>query len=250
MFNKPAFRASALSIAAALLASMTPMALGEVIISEIMYNPASFEGYMPRASQGETGEPKPNRSEWVELTNVGAEAVDLAGWFLKDEDGKTAPIPAQTFIEPGQCVVLIPGDQTPAAFQQAWQAKSPVIALQGWSWDGGLANLANSPSPTNEKLQLVAADGSVKDTVNYDDNGSWPSDNPHGPSIYLLPGNFTADANDAGEAWARSEADLHGGRNAQRTQHYKDLDLGSPGEAVIEESVESTEPASPGEDAG
>jgi hypothetical protein len=45
--------------------------------------------------------------DWVELTNVGSEPVDISGWYLKDDDdGRDWTVPAGTEIAPGEHVVI------------------------------------------------------------------------------------------------------------------------------------------------
>ena len=43
--------------------------------------------------------------DWVEILNVGAEMVDLAGWSLTNEAGATLAIPATTVLAPGMYLV-------------------------------------------------------------------------------------------------------------------------------------------------
>ena len=47
-----------------------------IVITEIMYNPASDET-------------EPGVGEWIEIVNAGTSAVDLGGWVFDDEDGAT-----------------------------------------------------------------------------------------------------------------------------------------------------------------
>ncbi|MEM6393956.1 MAG: lamin tail domain-containing protein [Planctomycetota bacterium] len=204
-----------------------PPAAADVVISEIMYNPASFEGFP--AQDDKPG--KPNKAEWVELYNTGDTRVDLTGYHLADEEGKTGSIPGGVKLEPKTALVLIPSDQSIAEFQKAWGEGFRVIRLTDWG-TGGMSNLANSPSSTNEILNLVDATGSNIDTVNFDDESPWPTDDPHGPSIYVLPGQF--DNNHQPGSWARSAAGVHEAKAAVRTQHYRDQDIGSPGVVVAE----------------
>ena len=70
--------------------------------------------------------------------------------------------------------------------------------------------------------------------VNYDDDLGWPSDSPHGPSIYLKPGQFSGDANDEGANWARSVDGVHGGWTCKKTEDYGGEDVGSPGKVPTE----------------
>ena len=52
-------------------------------------------------------------NDWVEITNIGAEPVDISGWYLTDDkgeerktEGKTTPLASATVLEPGSFLVL------------------------------------------------------------------------------------------------------------------------------------------------
>lgn len=214
-----------LAVAAVILLGSGPVS-GQVLISEIMYNPDSYEGGIGKDAD-------PNQSEWVELYNAGDEAVSLAGFYLQDEDGKTAPLPDSASIEPGEAIVLIPGTQTVTDFRKAWGKDFQVFKLKGWAvGDDPLSNLANSPSSSNEVLTLRDAKGEVIDEVNYDDEGDWPSDSPDGPSITLNPDALDTEKNDVGKNWSRSEKGKLGARHAKKTDDYSNDDVGSPGRVM------------------
>lgn len=214
-------RTLALILTALLIASAPARA--QVIISEIMYNPASFEG-------GVGPDAPPNQTEWIEIYNAGDEEVSLEGWFLQDEDGKTVGLPASAKIKPGEAVVLIPGVQSVTDFREAWGSGFQVFKLKGWhEGDDPLSNLANSPSETNEILTLRDEAGEIIDEVNYDDASPWPSDSPQGPSIALKPDKLDAKSNDDGGSWVRSEPGKLAAKNAKKTEEYRAEDVGSPG---------------------
>ena len=56
----------------------------------------------------------PNKgNDWVEITNIGAAAVDISGWYLTDDkgeerktEGKTTPLAEGTILKPGAFLVL------------------------------------------------------------------------------------------------------------------------------------------------
>ena len=56
----------------------------------------------------------PNKgNDWVEIANIGSEAVDLSGWYLTDDkgeerktEGQTTPLAERTVLEPGAFLVL------------------------------------------------------------------------------------------------------------------------------------------------
>ncbi len=204
---------------------MTPV-VALLLISEIMYNPASTEQ-------------APVETEWVELYNPTEQTVDLSGWYLQDEDGRTGGAPKGTRLEPGHALVLIPAEQSVADFRKAWGGTDEdyqVVPLEKWG-AGGLHNLANSPSDKNEKLTLCRPDTSISDTVNYDDKDPWPLDEPDGASIYLLPDRLTPTLNDEGKSWARSEAGKDLAYHASTPSEYDTKDVGSPGKVMTKKEA-------------
>lgn len=56
----------------------------------------------------------PNKgNDWVEITNIGTELVDISGWYLTDDkgeerktEGKTTPLASVTVLKPGAFLVL------------------------------------------------------------------------------------------------------------------------------------------------
>ncbi|NBC10566.1 MAG: hypothetical protein GVY24_02375 [Planctomycetes bacterium] len=210
----------------------------DLFITEIMYNPKSPEGRWPDRNDPED-EGEPTRTEWVEIHNAGSEPIEMAGYHLADEDGQTLGLPEGAVIQPGQTVVLIPGDCAVSEFHEAWGEGITAWQLGRWGRDG-LNNLANSPSQTNEALELRDAEGETVDRVNYDDEGAWPSDQPSGPSIYLKRGGFDPVANDAGANWARSEPGIDGAKTCEETDHFTGQDVGSPG--TLPPKIEDAEP--------
>ena len=200
---------------------------GQVVISEIMYNPNSNEGW-PGNPDDPNDKGKPDVVEWVEIYNTGDTAVDLSGWALADEDGQTKPLHDGVVIEPGEAAVIVPGGMTPAGFHAAWGGSYAVYPVDGWG-DDGIYNLSNNPSETNEVLRLIDADGVTVDEVNYDDQGDWPSDQPDGASIYLPADMLDAVKNDSGVNWKLSEKGVDGAKRNRATGDFNGIDIGSPG---------------------
>lgn len=182
-----------------------------IVISEIMFNPASDE----------SGAASP---EWIEVVNTGAAATDLGGWRFDDEDSSTwGAIPAATILNPNQIAVFFDASfTTAAAFRTAWSVPAGATVI-GISW----GNLANSPSPTNEILQLFDNISVQQDIVNFDDTSPWPS-GAEGPSIYLK--NLAAD-NNAGSNWGRSSTGVKA--VAASGTPYSVSDIGSPGRVFL-----------------
>ena len=202
-------RSFALLLAVSAFVSAQP----QFIITEIMYNPSGTEP----------------ASEWVEILNVGPGVELIDGFFLQDEDGATGGVAATSnFVSPGEAVILCPSLVTEADFQAAWGTSIRVFPLTGWTGTGGLNGLANSPSLTNEVLNLVDSGSMVLDTVNYDDDGAiWPTVNGS-QSIYLLGSALDAVSNDNGTNWLASQNTITGAYTITPVGVYG-ADTGSPG---------------------
>lgn len=200
----------------AILSSL-PGAQGQVIISEIMFNPSSTEDL------------KVNLVEWVEIYNPTDQPVDVSGWHLSDEDGKTAGLPRNTTIKPGQAIVLIPAGLSAEKFREAWGEGFEVFPVTGWD-KPGLTGLGNSPSAKNELLTLRNAEGGVADEAHYKIDGDWPKpERGGGSSLVLKPDALSAQANDSGKSWAYAEAGKLGAKNNKKTEVFNGKDTGSPG---------------------
>ncbi|MBY0262250.1 MAG: lamin tail domain-containing protein, partial [Phycisphaerales bacterium] len=223
---------------------------GDVIITEIGATTNSIwpgSSRTPPTGQTVAG----GQDEFVEILNRGTTPIDLTGWYLQDEDGRTQPFPAGTVLQPNQAAVIIGGDTAAPTgtnqpglqpltgrdfrqeFYNAWGCGYPVIVTTNWYTTSansqfGLGRLADGPSYTNEILRIVRADGTPSDVVNYDDDGlptaiavdpfGWPADASTGIltfwSIYTLPGAYTQSANDIGLNWAASLTGFDGGRQS------------------------------------
>jgi hypothetical protein len=112
----------------------------EVVISEIMYHPAS-----EKVSE-----------EFIELHNTGATAVDVTGWaFTK---GGAFGFLAGSIPADGRLVV--------AADATAFTAKYPAVSGFVAGWTGRLSN-------SSDKIFLEDALGAKVDEVDYSDDGDW-----------------------------------------------------------------------------
>ena len=230
---------------ALLVLSSAALGEGRVIITEIMYNPASEE------LRGET--------EWVELANVGDEAVQLTDWKLDDEDRAGWGAFSLT-LKPGGILVLVNEKAVnEEAFRKAWDVELPT---DGESEATGAdeetteaeqtyqvipvkwASLANSPSAENEILKLLDGEGNVICEVNFQEGGNWPvCSRPDGSSIWLT--NLAADDLNDGKLWKRSEPGKDGARACRQTEVFDGEDIGSPGfvEGLTEGGAEAPPPA-------
>ncbi|MBL8761475.1 MAG: lamin tail domain-containing protein [Phycisphaerae bacterium] len=206
---------------------------GEAVISEIMYNPNSNSG-------------DGTRNEWIEVFNAGSTTLNLTGWYLRDEDGRTGVVPNGTTLKANGTIVLLPRGTAASSsvaesdFRAAWGDICNVVAVTGWSDQEvipNIGNLANSPNPGNEILTLRKGDGTVVDVVSFDDDGvNWPADAATAPpglgtawSISLKPGFYSASANDLGTNWAGSLQGIDGAFLNLTTPIFNGFDIASPG---------------------
>jgi hypothetical protein len=139
---------------------------GDVIVTEVMYRPASG---------GESGSAA---AEWVELFNTTSSDIELTGWFFQDEDtSPTAPCTALVsgtipsfVLRSFDVVVVIPDGSAAekpsvADFRAAWGLGLDVDVVQlnsNGTTEGGLVAGGLDDSPRNDTiaendLPLVAA---------------------------------------------------------------------------------------------
>lgn len=192
-------------------------AQGRVVITEIMYNPASVE------DKGQT--------EWVEIANIGDAAVEITDWKLDDEDS----LDWGTFscvLPPGGVVVLINRNGTNEQdFRKAWdiepkdgEPEPPPYLVIPVTW----GSLANRPDEQNEILQVRNDRGEVVCEVNFQSGGLWPSVTGRGGPSIALTSAKVVELND-GRGWMKSEAGKHGARASRAAGAFSAEDIGSPG---------------------
>jgi hypothetical protein len=167
---------------------LVPYLQGQVVISEIMYHPAS-----KRADE-----------EYIELHNRRDQPVNLAGWRLTK--GVHFTFPPVTIPASGYLAV--------AADVAAFRAKYPDVTNVVGGWEGTLRN-------SDEVIELQDSLGREVDSLHYADSGDWairrrgPVDfgtrgwewfAPHdglGPSLELIQTDLP---NNSGQNWAASLA--------------------------------------------
>ncbi len=158
-------------------------------ISEIMYHPVLEESY-------------DDVHEWVELANVGADPVALAGWRLVAE-AVSFEFPADASLAPGAYAVVA---RDRAATAGVW-GLDPATVLGDFT-----GNLDNG----DDTVRLIDPTGVVMDSVRYRDELPWP---------------IAADAMGAGEKWLSPavlplEAHQHRGYSLERVN--LELPAGDP----------------------
>lgn len=151
-----------------------------LVVTEIMQNPDFTEDAV---------------GEWFELTNVGAEPVDLEGWWIGDGVARHRVRPADgaLVVEPGERVVLGRCDER--------ERNGDVPVDYAWGDAFELANDAGS-------IVVCAADGRRVDTVAWDGGEAYPD--PVGRAMALDPALVCSVANDAGGAWCAASTRIGG----------------------------------------
>ncbi|MGP1272553.1 MAG: lamin tail domain-containing protein [Phycisphaerales bacterium] len=209
---------------------------GDVIITEIMFNPSGTE------------------REWIELYNTGSSTVDISGWFFRDLDqpvfdGAEPPFdgdPSTPEIDPvllGPGEVAVIGGRTLADWEAGW---GPV---SGYTYVESSLSLANNADLVNEVRSLIAPVVTGTDPVTGEDiiaeirvdvanyqgttsNGvpqaGWPGDDGRGSFFLLGAGASRADNNTASN-WRLSIRSVDGARSPNAAGGFDGRDAGSPG---------------------
>jgi len=147
---------------------------GDLVINEIMYNPAGSDEY----------------GEYVELYNRSGATIDAGDWVLKDNvDYNTFMIPAGTSVGAGEYLVL---------------AKDPDTIEVRYSITGVLGPVDFSLNNGGDMVRLYNDVGTLMDFVDYSDSDPWPTDaDGDGPSLELIdPGSD----NNVASNWATGSA--------------------------------------------
>jgi hypothetical protein len=140
---------SALAEPRYLLGSRTAPEPGDLLITEILYNPAGSDEY-----------------EFLEIWNAGTDIIDLTGVSISN--ALHYVFPDDDMLLPGEHVVVV---EDAVAFAERYQdAASP------WYWDGisVAGEWVGGLSDSGERVALVASNGTVLCTVSYRKDGDWP----------------------------------------------------------------------------
>ncbi|MCD4702561.1 MAG: lamin tail domain-containing protein [Candidatus Aegiribacteria sp.] len=125
------------------LISLVMVVPGDIIISEIMYNP---DGPTLGAD---------DQYEWIELCNIGAAALQLDGMMLSD-GGNQLFLESYTLESMSRVVVAAAGQ----SFTEAYGTGIAIVP-----WDGVWTKLSNS----SDTLLLYSSSGQVLDELAYSD---------------------------------------------------------------------------------
>ena len=175
----------------------------ELRISEIMYHPVAEDSF-------------DDRHEWIELANVGRDAVLLDGWTMNAERMGFA-FPAGTTIAPGAYLVVA-------------KDRARVAAVWGLDAAAVLGDLDGNLDNGDDTVRLVDPTGLVRDRVAYADTLPWP---------------IAADALGAGEKWLRPEL-LPLAAHQYKGVSLERVDLAQPADDVANWVPSPVDGATPG----
>ncbi|BCX50394.1 endonuclease I [Haloferula helveola] len=186
----------------------TPYTPPNLIITEIMHNPAGSEP----------------ATEWIEIYNADSEAVDLGGVTVGDEDAVFGTLPTVSLPAGEYAVIYNASLGSAADVRTDWGIPAGALVIGVSSWD----SLANSPSLGNEVVKLFDAFANLLDEVDYDDGGDWPSD-PNGISRALVSTAYDDASNDSGTNWVLSTDASQSNAVSPAGTLFSTSDVGSPG---------------------
>ena len=147
-------------------AGVTSVGNGDVMISEIMYNPISPE----------------DAWEWVEIVNTGSAAVNLESYVIDDANGSShgAANVGAAVLEPGGVAVLYNADDVSRGdFVAAWGSIANLVPVTGWS--GMSLNNGSAGDRIGLWSSYTAYDGDHESHSNavtsiaYLNGGDWPA---------------------------------------------------------------------------
>lgn len=197
---------------AALLVMVVGPAFGDIIFTEIMYDP----------SLGEPG------WEWVEVWNNGPD-INLNGWFFDDlagGGGSPALIISSDFIwSSNSYLILAHNTQTLSDFNTEWNTSldsAHFIALEE-TWPG----LNNTDG---DWVRMLDANSNEVAAVEYTESSPWPSGGASGASysFNLDPRTATPEQNTNGANWSVSASGVNDSWQSAAG------DWGSPGVVIPE----------------
>jgi len=157
------------------LTFISTLAYSQIVINEISYNP-------PESGQ--------DSLEYIELYNLGSNAVDLSNFVFTS--GINLTFDTGISIEAGGYLIVC----------ESSDAMMNVFGVEGIVWDGGMSN-------GGEAIALKDAAGVLVDSLSYDDNDPWPSqaDGTDGGGASIELCDATSD-NTLGANWRAATNDI------------------------------------------
>ena len=144
-----------------------------VVINEINYN--SYPTF--------------NVEDWIEFYNRTAVSINISNWQFKDpEDIHTFIFPPGTILEPDSYLVLC---SDTLLFRQGFPEIKNILGNFAFGFSGG-----------GEQIRLLEAQGTIIDSLTYNDQAPWPPEaDGHGPTLALKHPDLD---NSKPENWAAS----------------------------------------------
>ncbi len=162
---------------------------GTIVINEINYN--STVSFDP--------------DDWIELHNPGETSIDISGWLVKDDDdAHVFTIPDGIIVSPNHYLIIAKDINQ---FSSAFPEVSNVIGPMGFGLSG-----------SGDQIRIFHSNGTLIDSVQYDDNSPWPTGpDGNGPTLELInPGLDNSEST----AWAAS---VDYGTPGQQNSTYEPL---------------------------
>lgn len=154
---------------------------GELIITEVMYNPDIVTD---------------TAGEWLEIYNPGTDPINLNGWIIKDQ--------GTDYYAFSDNVIVMPGDHAVLCKNTNSATNGGIVCDAGYS----SFTLGN----TLDALIIARPDNSISDEVIYDASVEpWKSLNNAGYSLQLDPDHYDSSDNDDGANWCNCAETIMGG---------------------------------------
>ncbi len=148
----------------------------------------------------------PARPDWVEFYNNSDNPIDLSDWQFKDE-GNTFIFPNNTILNGREYLILA---DTVSNFQYYYPAVTKVLGVGlGFKFNNG-----------GEALAIYSLNGTLVDTVRYNDKAPWPIEpDGDGPTLELVHPDLD---NNLGNSW-RSSNPEHLGTPGAINDSYRNI---------------------------
>ncbi len=172
---------------AAFVVSALPATSANLVISEIMYNPAD-----PSVAEIAAGFTDADEFEYLELMNISSQPISLIGYQFADGITFDFAEDAGAVIDPGQRIVLV---KSLAAFEFRYGTNASIVGI----YTGSLSN-------GGETLLINDAAGGAVRSFTYDDAAPWPvSADGLGSSLVIVNPNGNPDPTASGSWRASTE---------------------------------------------